>query len=40
YVSEQNLIADYSGQPVDHPDLAEFFGDFDDGQYPLQVQMH
>ena len=20
YVSEQNLVADYSGQPVDHPD--------------------
>jgi heat shock protein HspQ len=40
YVSEQNLVADYSGQPVDHPDLAEFFGDFDDGQYPLQVQMN
>ena len=40
YVSEQNLVADYSGEPVEHPDLAEFFGDFSDGHYPLQVQMN
>lgn len=40
YVSEQNLVADYSGQPIDHPDLSEFFGDFDDGHYPLQVQLN
>jgi heat shock protein HspQ len=40
YVSEQNLVADYSGQPVEHPDLPEFFGDFDDGHYPLHVQMN
>lgn len=40
YVSEQNLVADYSGEPIDHPDLPEFFGDFDDGHYPLQVQLN
>ncbi len=40
YVSEQNLVADYSGEPIEHPDLPEFFGDFDDGQYPLHVQMN
>ncbi|MDJ1017301.1 MAG: heat shock protein HspQ, partial [Paracoccaceae bacterium] len=40
YVSEQNLVADYSGVPVEHPDLEEFFGDFSDGYYPLQVQMN
>ncbi|WOI56353.1 heat shock protein HspQ [Palleronia sp. LCG004] len=40
YVSEQNLIADYSGQPVDHPDLEDFFGDIEDGTYPLQFQMN
>ncbi len=40
YVSEQNLIADYSGVPVEHPDLSEFFGDFHDGHYPLHVQMN
>jgi len=40
YVSEQNLIADYSGEPVDHPDLPDLFGDFEDGHYPLQVQLN
>jgi heat shock protein HspQ len=38
YVSEQNLIADYSGEPVRHPDLEEFFGGFQDGQYEMYVQ--
>ncbi len=37
YVSEQNLIADTSGEPVDHPDL---FGDFEDGHYPLHFQLN
>jgi heat shock protein HspQ len=40
YVSEQNLIADYSGVPVDHPDLPDLFGPFEDGHYPLQVQLN
>ncbi|MBO6852407.1 MAG: heat shock protein HspQ [Marivivens sp.] len=40
YVSEQNLIADYSGVPVGHPDLQEFFGPFTDGYYPLEVAMN
>jgi heat shock protein HspQ len=40
YVSEQNLVADYSAQPVEHPDLEELFGPFEDGQYPLQVQLN
>jgi len=40
YVSEQNLVADYSGEPVDHPDLPDLFGDFEDGHYPLQVQLN
>ena len=30
YVSEQNLVADQSGEPVDHPDLDELFGPFED----------
>ena len=38
--NDQNLVADYSGQPVEHPDLPEFFGDFDDGHYPIQVQLN
>ena len=40
YVSEQNLVADYSGQPVDHPDIGELFGAFEDGHYPLQFQLN
>jgi heat shock protein HspQ len=40
YVSEQNLVADYSGEPVDHPDLSDLFGDFQDGHYPLSVQLN
>ena len=34
YVSEQNLMPDETGEPVDHPDLADLFGDFEDGRYP------
>ncbi|AJE45137.1 heat shock protein HspQ [Celeribacter indicus] len=40
YVSEQNLMADYSGEPVDHPDLPELFGPFEDGAYPLDFQLN
>lgn len=40
YVSEQNLVADYSGQPVDHPDLPDLFGPFEDGFYPLYAQLN
>ena len=40
YVSEQNLVADSSGQPVEHPDLDDLFGPFEDGHYPLQVQLN
>jgi heat shock protein HspQ len=40
YVSEQNLIEDRSGEPVDHPDLPDLFGDFEDGRYPLQFQLN
>ena len=40
YVSEQNLIADYSGEPVDHPDIPDLFGPFQDGTYPLHFQMN
>ena len=29
YVSEQNLIADYSGEPVGHPDIPDLFGPFE-----------
>lgn len=40
YVSEQNLIADLSGEPVDHPDVPDLFGDFEDGHYPLHFQFN
>lgn len=40
YVSEQNLIPDETGEPVDHPDLCDLFGDFEDGRYPLQFQLN
>jgi heat shock protein HspQ len=40
YVSEQNLVADHSGEPVDHPDIPTIFGPFEDGQYALQVQLN
>ncbi len=40
YVSEQNLVPDYSGKPVHHPDLPDLFGEFEDGAYPLQYQLN
>jgi heat shock protein HspQ len=40
YVSEQNLLPDHSGEPVDHPDLSELFGEFEDGHYPLHFQLN
>lgn len=40
YVSEQNLVPDETGEPVTHPDLHDLFGDFENGIYPLQVQMN
>lgn len=35
YVSEQNLVPDASGEPLDHPEVSEMFGEFQDGRYPL-----
>ncbi len=40
YVSEQNLIEDQSGEPVDHPDIPNMFGPFQDGSYPLHFQFN
>jgi heat shock protein HspQ len=40
YVSEQNLVPDDTGEPVDHPDVPELFGEFDDGRYPLGYQFN
>ena len=33
YVAEQNLEADASGEPVQHPMVSEFFDHFEDGRY-------
>lgn len=40
YVSEQNLTPDQSGEPVEHPDIPELFGPYQDGAYPLYFQMN
>lgn len=40
YVSEQNLVPDYTGEPVSHPDLPDLFGEFQDGHYPLEYQLN
>lgn len=36
YVSEQNLVPDASGEPLEHPELTALFGEFENGRYPLQ----
>jgi heat shock protein HspQ len=36
YVSQQNLLADALGGPVDHPDVQEMFESFEDGQYRMR----
>jgi heat shock protein HspQ len=36
YVSEQNLLADDSGEPVAHPHTAVLFAGFENGQYRLR----
>jgi heat shock protein HspQ len=35
YVSEQNLLIDESGQPVNHPEIAEVFGEFLGNSYEI-----
>ena len=35
YVSQQNLLEDGSGGPIEHPQLAQVFDDFDGERYPL-----
>ena len=35
YVSEQNLLVDDSGEPVNHPQVAEVFGEFLGNSYEL-----
>ena len=41
YVSEQNLLPDETGKPVQHPQVKELFGDLKGGQYhALFVHRH
>ena len=41
YVSEQNLVRDDSGDPVDHPEVAEMFGALrEGGRYDLDGHLH
>ena len=41
YVSEQNLLVDESGEPIQHPQISMFFSELRDGQYVLHdYQMH
>ncbi|MDX1434793.1 MAG: heat shock protein HspQ [Gammaproteobacteria bacterium] len=35
YVSEQNLLVDESGVPVQHPQLGDLFGEFENGVYKV-----
>ena len=37
YVSEQNLLEDESGTPVNHPDVWQFFDEFKDNHYRLKA---
>ena len=41
YVSEQNLLPDSTGEPVDHPNIGEYFIGLDGDQYEvLPAQQH
>ena len=36
YVSQQNLVADDSEEPVDHPAISDMFGTYANGKYQLR----
>ena len=41
YVSEQNLLVDGTGEPVNHPQIAELFDNMNEGQYtPKRIYAH
>ena len=35
YVSEQNLLPDLSGEPVEHPNVDDYFTEFEGDQYAV-----
>lgn len=38
YVSEQNLVADDTGEPVEHPQIELLFDETDEGEYRLRPE--
>ena len=40
YVSEQNLLVDDSGEPIDHPEVEEMFGEMLNGRYNFSARMN
>ena len=38
YVAQQNLESARDLEPVDHPDIEELLGDYDNGRYRIQKQ--
>lgn len=40
YVSEQNLVPDESGEPVEHPEVASMFGDLNGDRYEIGTPRH
>jgi heat shock protein HspQ len=40
YVSEQNLLADTSGEPLRHPQLSDYFIEDEDGRYRVFSPPH
>ncbi len=38
YVSEQNLVPDETGEPVDHPQIELLFDEMDEGGYKLRPE--
>ena len=40
YVSEQNLVLDESGDPVNHPEISEMFGEMHDGHYKVNSHLN
>ncbi len=36
YVSEQNLLKDESGEPINHPDISQYFQLVENGKYILK----
>lgn len=39
YVSQQNLLGDAEGGPVDHPQIADMFDQFENGRYRMRRAM-